>query len=224
MTAVEEDQLLIPPDPFKAPPEVSEPRTPPVVAPRAPYEIKSVAPETLVVSSFLPGNRPFSSELFPVMGVECVGELSYWGGLSSQWDSDHTLINVEQDMEFSDQLVAELADCEYPLCAYPYQVYPNALGRFIYCATRTVPGLDPDGHPNDPVWIEPGDEWAVWSSIGFCKIAPAARVRPLDSMFWQYLEHSINRVTGKYAGLQWHIHWPEIVHGHNYEEIPDHLW
>jgi hypothetical protein len=78
-------------------------------------------------------------------------------------------------------------------------------------------------------WIEQGDEWANWSSIGFCKIGKEARIKPLDRMFWQYLEHAINRVVaqGPYgygAGLVWHIHWPEVVHFHDYNTTPDHLW
>ena len=222
---VDEDQLLIPPDPVILPPAVCDPRTPPVVAPRPHYEIESINTKVLVVSSFLPGNKPLVSERFPVMGVECQAEFSYWAGLSSQWNSERTLINVEQDMEFSDELVAELADCPHPACAYPYQVYPGALGRYIYCATRTEPTIDSlTGKPSDPVWISPGDEWAVWSSIGFCKLAAEVRVKPLDKLFWQWLEHGVNRVVGKYAEVQWHIHWPEIRHHHDYEAIPDHLW
>lgn len=229
MTAIEQDRshahetLVINPVEVMEPAE-SEPRTPPVLTPRPAYQIRDVNPAALVVSSFLPGDVPLHSDLFPVMGVECVAEFSYWAGLASQWDPDNgrTLINVEQDMEFSDELVAELVDCEHPLCAYPYQVYPRSLGRYIYCATTTQPDLD--GHPRDPRWVEPGDEWAVWSSIGFAKIAPAARIRPLDKLFWQWLEHGVNRVVNKHAGLRWHLHWPEIRHLHDYETVPDHLW
>lgn len=72
-------------------------------------------------------------------------------------------------------------------------------------------------------WIEPGDEWAEWSSIGFCKIAPEARSAPLDRMFWQWLEHGINRVVSS-DGTRWHIHWPEVKHHHDYKTVPDHLW
>lgn len=80
----------------------------------------------------------------------------------------------------------------------------------------TVGGITPD-------WIKPGDEWAEWSSIGFCKIAPQARSLPLDRMFWQWLEHAVNRVVSA-DGTRWHIHWPEVKHLHDYKRVPDHLW
>jgi len=215
------ETLIIKSFPDEAPPDDAQPRTAPVVPSRPTYEITTAAP--LVVSSFLPGDKPRESLFFPVMGVECAHELSYWHGLASAWSTDRVIVNVEQDMEFSDELIAELVDCEHPLCAYPYQVYPTMLGRYIYCATTTQPDLN--GHPRDPRWLEgPDDQWAVWSSIGFCKIAPEARVKPLDAMFWQWLEHCVNRVVCQIAGLQWHIHWPEIRHAHDYEKIADHLW
>lgn len=205
-------------------PENPEPRTPPVIAERPVYRPTDgarVAP--LVVSSHLPDRPSIESAVYPVQGVECTNEFSYWAGFASAWNTDMTIVNVEQDMEYRDDYVAELADCAHPLCAFPYQVYPSALGRFIYCATTSQPELN--GSPQNPRWVEgPADEWAVWSSIGFCKIAPEARVKPLDKIFWQWLEHAVNRVVTGYAGLQWHLHWPEIRHNHNYETVPDHLW
>lgn len=207
-------------------PENPESRVQPVIADRHTLSrpiTDSMVENTIVVSSYITGNQPKHSDTFNVSEVECRGEFSYWLGLHQQWDTDKTIINVEQDMEFSDDLVAELLDCEHPLCAFPYQVYPTQLGRYIYCATTTPPTTD--GSVADPRWIEgPDDEWAIWSSVGFAKIAPAARVKPLDKLFWQWLEHSINRVVTSYAGLQWHIHWPEIRHHHDYNKIPDHLW
>lgn len=202
-------------------PENPEPRTAPVFPDRPRRPITGpVNDRVLVVSSFVPGRTAIRSDRFPVLAVECVGELSYHAGLASEWGSDRILVNIEQDMEHDDELIAELADCPQPLCAYPYRVYPTKLGRYVYCATAKHPSHD----ELDPHWITPADDWAVWSSIGFCKIAPEARVRPLDKIFWQWLEHSVNRVVCRYAGLQWHIHWPEIRHHHDYTVIPDHLW
>jgi hypothetical protein len=203
------------------PAENPEPRTPPFVAPRPPYEISlPVRDDVVVTSSFLPGEQPKASDLWPVLGIECKGELSYWHGLASVWPTDKIIVNVERDMEFSDELVAELAECREPLCTYPYKVYPSKLGRFIYCATAR----EPSHEDIDPHWIQPGDDEAVWSSIGFCKIAPEARVKPLDAMFWKWLEHSVNRCVCQLGGFVWHIHWPEIRHEHDYSVTPDHLW
>ena len=180
--------------------------------------------DVVITSSFLTGEEPVRSERFHVQGIEChnPGEFDYCHGLQEVWMTDKTMVNIEHDMEFSDDLVSGLVDCPEPLCAYAYQVYPTKLQRYIYCATT----VKPDGTVS---WMNKGEEWALWSSIGFCKIDPIARVKPLDRLFWQWIEHSINRSVGKYmnaggAGLDWHIHWPEIQHHHDYNAIPDHLW
>ncbi len=182
----------------------------------------------MITSSYLTGEEPVRSERYRVQGIECKrehGEFDYCNGLQEEWMTDKTIVNVEHDMEFSDELVDALVDCPSPLCSYPYQVYPTALARYIYCATTRK--LDEDGQEKID-WIDEGEEWAYWSSIGFCKIAPEARKLPLDLIFWQWLEHTINRSVGEYmnvgAGLSWHIHWPAIKHEHDYKVIPDHLW
>ena len=186
----------------------------------------------MITSSYLSGEEtPLRSERYRVQGIACKreqGEFNYCDGLQDVWMTDQIMVNVEHDMEFSDELVDGLVNCPHPLCAYPYKVYPTALGRYIYCATSRKP--DPDTGMETITWLDEGEEWAFWSSIGFCKIAPSARTKPLDRLFWQWIEHSINRSVGEYmsadgqAGLAWHIHWPEVKHYHDYEKIPDHLW
>lgn len=183
--------------------------------------------DVVVVSTFLPDEAPKESDRYGVLGVECVGEFCYWKGLSSVWEKGLTVVNVERDMEFSDELVAGLVDCPHPLCAYPYKVFPTQLKRFIYCATTDGPHCN-----NPPRWLTgPSDEWACWSSIGFAKFSPQVQTKPLDKMFWKWFEHSINRVvsaTTQVGALatstRWHIHWPEVKHFHDYGQVPDHLW
>ena len=187
--------------------------------------------DTVVVSTHLTDEDPFKSDVYSVLGVECLTEFSYWAGVSSVWQKGYTVINIEHDMERSDELVAGLLECPHPLCAYAYTVYPTALGRYIYCATRdriTDAEFDAGLRPG---WIIEGEEWADWSSIGFCKIAPSAQLQPLDKMFWQWFEHTINRSATRTTQVghqavrnRWHIHWPEVTHYHDYERIPDHLW
>ncbi len=218
----------------------------------------SVRDGVIITSSYLTGEEPVRSDRYSVQGIECKrehGEFDYCDGLQSAWQTDKVLVNIEHDMETSDDLVDGLVRCPYPVCAYAYQVYPTALKRYIYCATSRkrwkagddgvleVDTLAYDGTDRgfnyDPrikivgqeyiSWLEEGDEWAVWSSIGFCKIAPVARAKPLDRLFWQWIEHSINRSVGVFmraggAGYDWHIHWPAIEHHHDYGNIPDHLW
>lgn len=188
----------------------------------------SLREDVIITSSYLTGEEPVKSERYDVHGIECKrehGEFDYCHGLQEAWMTDKTVVNVEHDMEFSDDLVDDLVNCPWPVCAFAYQVFPTALQHWIYCATS-------EKSNGKLSWLNRGDEWAYWSSIGFCKIAPIARIKPLDRLFWQWLEHSVNRVVGNYmnaggAGYNWHIHWNEghgIKHNHDYGEIPDHLW
>jgi hypothetical protein len=192
----------------------------------------STREDVVITSSYLEGNEPFRSERYHVQGIECKrehGEFNYCHGLQEVWwPAEKTIINIEQDMECSDELIDGLLSCPHPLCAYAYLVYPTQLHRYIYCATsRQVDHNNPA--KSNVYWLNKGEEWAVWSSIGFCKIDPIARVKPLDRLYWQWLEHSVNRIVGTYqhaggAGFEWHIHWPEVEHYHDYKRIPDHLW
>lgn len=180
----------------------------------------------VVVASHLPGEEPFFSERHMIFPVRCEGDFAYWAGLNYFWDTDEVIVNVEHDMDFTDELVDGLLACPEPLCAYPYQVYPTALGRYIYCATTDSPSdLTGEGSPDQPRWVDgPEDKWAKWVSIGFMKIAPEVRLLPLAKMFWQWLEHSVNHSTAEASGRRVHLHWPEVRHFHDYEAIPDHLW
>lgn len=179
--------------------------------------------DAVIVSSHLPGEGPVHSERYRVLGVECAGDFSYWAGLNQAWCGPGPVVNVEHDMGYSDELVAELLECPRPACAFAYQVFPTALQRFIYCATTTTTGEATRANGIPCRWIEEGEDMAVWSSIGFCKVAQPVRIKPLDKMFWQWLEHCVNRVIA-FADVTWHIHWPAVVHNHDYTTTPDHLW
>src|ERR1017187_8093019 len=197
----------------------------------------SLRDDVVVTSSYLTGEEPVRSERYNVQGIECKtehGEFDYCRGLEEAWLTNKTIVNIERDMEHSDELVDGLVKCPWPLCAYAYKVFPTQLDRYIYCATANQLDTNNVRNPTARIvtWLNEGEEWAVWSSIGFCKIAPIARPKPLDLLFWQWVEHSVNRVVGEYknaggAGYAWHIHWNKgqgIEHYHNYKETPDHLW
>lgn len=175
---------------------------------------------TVIAASHLPGEEPHRSENFQVRPIECKDEYSYWQGLRDLWQTTGTLLNVEHDMEFSDELVQGLLDCPHPLCSYAYRVWMVGLTQWVYCPTR-------GGH-----WIGQGDEWADTASLGFCKIAASARERVPIRMPWKFLEHSICNAVGTVTLLEsipdgyhrpvwdetrWHIHWPEIGHFHDYD-------
>lgn len=168
-------------------------------------------PDVIILASHLPGETPPSSSRFAICRIECIDEWSYWAGVETWWDTPAELVNVERDHDYSDKLVTELLDCPYPLCSYPYLVQPEYLDHPVLCATV--------GHrASDEAWVQPGDEWADFSSIGFCKIGPAARVLPLFRIPWKWVEHEVDRNVA-HSGLRWHLHWPDgqpIEHHHDY--------
>lgn len=154
-----------------------------------------------VLACRLAGEDPITSRQYDVAAPVLDGDYAYWRVLNDHWGTDVTLVNVEHDMEFSDELVDGLLACPHPLCAYAYKVWPSAWRKYVYAQFR-------DGR-----WIEHGVEHADFSSIGFCKVSASARHGALKKYPWRFVEQSVNEaVTG-----DWHIHWPEIAHHHDYE-------
>lgn len=116
------------------------------------------------------------------------------------WLDGRPLVNIEHDMECSQSLVDELLACPHPLCTHAYQMH---IPRDYWAHSHDRDGMD-------GFWIAEGEEWATYSAIGFCKIAPEARVRPLERDSWRGVEMQVNRaVEGR-----WHVHWPEVAHHH----------
>jgi hypothetical protein len=163
--------------------------------------------DPLIVASRLPGDPPFKSA-YPVQDVVCEDRFfGYWEGLNAVWASDRTIINVEHDQEFSDDLVAELLSCPYDLCAYPYRVTPFGWPGQTWGATY------------GSVWVSDGDPYAMFSSIGFCKItAPARAGTELERLVWDKVEQSVHRAVARCKRL-WHLHWPAIQHYHDYGDF-----
>lgn len=154
-----------------------------------------------MTSSHLAGERPISSERYEVTPIECVAVTDYWRGLAAHWDSAETIINVEHDMEYSDKLASDLLDCSEPLCTHAYRVYIERLREWHWAAWD-----------DRFVYVRADAQHASNASIGFCKIAPSARVAPLGRTTWKLLELEVNRsVRGP-----WHIHWPAVKHHHRY--------
>ena len=185
----------------------------------------------LVVSSHLADEHPKRSDRYEVFPVECDGTFGYADGLIEAWSTQNTLVLVEHDMEFSDELVSELASCPEPLCAFPYLIWSRHNGWHYAQAVGANRRL------------ELGDEWADHSSIGFAKITPEARAKPLMRLWWWMVENAVHHALGGsvieddphhiYNGEpdptlvrdirpptagRWHIHWPHIEHHHPYPE------
>lgn len=162
-------------------------------------------PGVIVVASYLPGETPFRSTRFTVKPVKCVGDFDYSIGLAEAWATTSTVVNVEHDLQVSDDLIQALIDCPHPACA---QTYP------LYAASGTH-GTDkgpiyPYCEHNPGPWVVFGVEWAEWAAPGFIKIQPEARTGPFPTKHWLSVEAATNHFT---AG-PWHLHWPSVEHYH----------
>lgn len=159
--------------------------------------------QPVVLASRLSGERYFRSSQHMVVPIPCVGPLDYYKGVAAWWRTSRTIINVEHDMEVSDGLIQGLLDCPQPMCSWAYWLGIPSGGP--HWAHRT--GKKP---PCGGMWVETGDEWADYGGIGFCKITPEARVRPLPEQTWQFVDIAVAEATD----LRWHLHWPAVGHSH----------
>jgi hypothetical protein len=168
----------------------------------------------IVLVSHLPDASHFESERFDVVGIECSDPFDYWRGVEAHWASSETLCVVEHDMEVSDELIQSLLDCPHGLCSWAYWLGIPSGGP--HWAHRT--GRKP---PCGGVWVETGDEWADYGGIGFCKITPEARVRPLAKAWDAELEawrphtwQSVDVAVFASIDVRVHLHWPAVEHQH----------
>lgn len=157
----------------------------------------------------------FSSDRFDVRSRLLLNAHDYHRFLVSFWWERRVVVNVEQDMEFSDRLVQDLLDCPHPLCTHAYPIYFKSQKRWVYSPTR-------GGMPIR--WREP---WADRASLGFCKMVQEARPRLPAPATWKFLEHSVCDVVGERnwqlrRPALWHVHWPEVGHFHDYDG--EHEW
>lgn len=170
----------------------------------------------LVVASHLPGEGHFRSEHFRVVPVCCVGEFDYHAALAAVWESDETIVNVEHDIEVSDEHVEALIDCPEPLCSWAYHCHWASTGLPHDVIAAGTGRRDPHTNP-DPDCLTGGEEWANWSAIGLVKIAPEARIGPLRREPWQRLELSIHDAVKR----PWHMHGNAVGGA---DLVPHHHW
>jgi hypothetical protein len=163
----------------------------------------------VILCSHLPGEGHFTSERFDVRGIVCRDDFDYWAGLAAVWESAETIVNVEHDMEVTDEHVAELIDCPAAACSFAYHVHwaSTSLRDDVIAAGNGA--RDADRHP-DPGFLQGGEEWAEWSAIGLVKITPEARIGPLRREPWQRLELAVHDAVKR----PWCLHWPPVNHHH----------
>ena len=152
--------------------------------------------EPVILASILPGEPIFESEQFEVWPIECVEPENYWEGVAEWWDSDRVIVNLEHDVECSDELIQTLLDCDCAFGTWAYWLGIPSGGPHWAHRTGKQPRCG-------GVWIETGDEWADFGGIGFCKITPEARVRPLEETDWTGVDCAVSRATDSRV----HVHW-----------------
>jgi hypothetical protein len=161
--------------------------------------------DCIVVAGRLPTDEPLTSTSYEVHDFECRGKYDYWAGLASVWARGRTVVNVEHDMPFSDDMVEELLSCDSELCAYPYVVRPGRARCYTFSAS------------NGRGWLKGDEPFATFSAIGFAKIAASAQEGTnLERCRWGMVEGKVHLAVASHKRV-WHIHWPEIPHGHDYE-------
>ena len=155
-------------------------------------------PEPLILASYLPGEGHYRSEKYTVVPILCDTDIAYSQGLAAYWDHPGILVNLEHDLEVTDDQLAELIECGHPLCAAAYKCH--------WASTRAPVSVW--AHTRDGVFVWAGDEWADWSAAGCVKMAPKARVGTIGECHWGRVENAIaHAVVGT-----WHLHWERDEH------------
>lgn len=160
---------------------------------------------TVVIASHLPGEGHFRSDKYTVLPLLCVDDFDYWAGLARQWTIVRTIVNIEHDIEATDDHIAELLDCPHDPCSYVYACH--------WQTTHTPHDVNAAGNGNSETqrtYCQGGEEWAEWSAIGAVKITPAARIGPLAKAHWSRVELSIENAVSR----PWHLHWGTLNHHH----------
>lgn len=156
--------------------------------------------DPVVLCGHLPDEGYFHSERHQVIPFVCDDGFGYWRGLTDHWDGPETLVNVEHDLEISDRELDEITECPHPLCSWSYAMHWVSTGAVADTWPHTAGGK----------FVTEGAEWAEWSAIGFVKIAPEARIAPLEKVLWRQVEDAIDKAVAK----PWHLHWPAVPHHH----------
>lgn len=133
----------------------------------------------------------------------CDADTDYAAGVAAAWSTDRVLINIEQDIQATDDHIQALLDCPHPVCAWSYLVYAAS-------GIHDAPAYPFVARQPGP-WVTYGTEWAEWAAPGFIKIAPTHRRGPFPAhAHWLDVEHATNALT---TG-PWHLHWPPVEHDH----------
>lgn len=139
----------------------------------------------------------------------CQQPYDYADAVRAHWDGDHTLVNVEQDMEPDAGMLESLLECPDPMCGQAYWLSCLSTGRRepLYCAFLG----------NNFMPLRYGDPHADAMGLGLIKLTAEARRRlgPPDRVLWNQLDYEILRHV-RASGSLWHVHWPACLHHHGF--------
>ena len=124
--------------------------------------------DAVVLASHLAGEGHFRSKRYRVQAWTCTADDDYWRGLASVWDSDLAIINIEHDVEVTDDDLSELLACPHGACSFMYPMHWACTGRFddVWPAR------------NNGLFVDEGTEWAEQCAIGCIKITARGSHRP----------------------------------------------
>lgn len=176
----------------------------------------------MVLSVFVPPLKAYQSTIYPVVGVPHIDNSSYYEAIRSFWNRTGTpFINIEHDVEASDDRIADLLGCRHPNCTWAYRFSRT---HHIEQDHGQVKHVGQMVQPDGPLYAQsnwytdergqhfgavkgPTEITSVHSGLGFCKITPIPA--PIHPCHWAMVETEINHHI-----QEWHIHWPEVHHWH----------
>lgn len=170
------------------------------------YTNHRIAEQWATLVAMLKITRMFSKLGYEVNSRHCAHDSSYWYSLCMYWEHQ-TIINIEQDIVPTPEMVEQLMECDHAACAFYYRIPPdNHLSVFHRDGDKMI-------YENGPV-----PEFVEGSSIGLAKIDVGLQhLIPLwdydyTKYKWWYLDTWLSEQMAEH-GIQWHIH-GEVIHNH----------
>lgn len=151
---------------------------------------------------------------------------SYWKVLLEYWGKSR-LIQFQQDVVPSVDMIQELMDCKYQACTYPHKLQGGwglwqaewTPGYVFYNKNGIVrmDGLNPTAmtmyQPPFPEYVEGSGIALVKLSQELQKAIPLADY-PMVNHQWDYLDTWISAYMSQELRQPWHVHTPPVPHNH----------
>lgn len=147
--------------------------------------------------------------------VKCETLWDYCNSLAKIWPINDNLMIVEHDIDFTQDLFDELADCPAALCVPMYKLYPatTGLSNEVWAHRR-------EGNPFLE-FISEYQEWVPYAGLGMAKINTMVRHilnDPPINVHWKELDTAISQYFYSH-NMMWHVHRTEARHLHVQERL-----